>query len=116
MKNNKFFYSVVVVFVVLFVFFAFFFGFRVVRSQFGVVQVSRASLAVLTEGRVDLVEQAVVSRQVGNDVVERVEDLVTAQHLKVSNAVVPNAVEGKGVSQGVTHGVTSDLVGGDIVV
>jgi hypothetical protein len=95
MKNKRFFFGVVVVFAVLGAFFAFYFGFKVVRAQFGVVMrpiTSSVRVSPGTElaesgalGVVRIVKADVQMVDVGGEV-----NLIAQQAVHVDHAVTPN--------------------------
>ncbi|HMH43751.1 MAG TPA: hypothetical protein VK557_09730 [Pyrinomonadaceae bacterium] len=102
MKNNRFFFGVVVAFVVLFMFFAFFFGFRVVRA-FGVVRVPSVHSAAVSPARVVKPIRSAVSRHVL--------DVVTVRdHVVTAVVEHPVVVDHDGV------GDITAVVGGTVVV
>ena len=100
MKNNKFFYGLVVAFVVLFMFFAYFFGFRVVRA-FGIVRMPSVYSAAVSRARVVNPIHSAVSRHVL--------DVVTVRDHGIT-AVVEHPVLHDGV------GDITAVVGGTVVV
>ena len=101
MKNKKFFISVVVVFVVLLAFFVFFYGFKAVRTQFGLAHAPgpvNAQKVVAYLHQVPAVNLALVTG-VGNGV-EQVES-VDVSHVRSSEvgSTLDVNVVGEKVSQ-----------------